>query len=90
MKNFITNLKYFFKRFVFLKVLNSPFKPFKIRTYFGKIKHGTPYFLPRRWIKMDRFHAEQYAREEMEKMTNVHKEKFGWKRIEESFEDLVQ
>lgn len=36
-------LKYF-------KILFSPFKPFKLKWYFGKITIGTPYFLPRKWI----------------------------------------
>ena len=35
----------------FLKVLNSPFRGLKLKWYFGEIKHGTPYFLPRKWIK---------------------------------------
>ena len=35
----------------FLSVLNSPFKGLKLRWYFGNIKHGTPYFLPRKWVK---------------------------------------
>lgn len=35
-----------------LKILNSPFKVPSAWLYFGKIKHGTPYFLPRKWINM--------------------------------------
>ena len=38
---------------LFLKVLNSPFKGLKLKWYFGEIKHGTPYFLPRKWVKCD-------------------------------------
>jgi len=34
MKN---KIKYFFKRFIFLKALNSPFKPFKLKWYIGKV-----------------------------------------------------
>lgn len=44
-------IKYFFKKFVFLKALNSPFKPFKLKWYIGKIAIGTPYFYPRKWIQ---------------------------------------
>jgi hypothetical protein len=33
-----------------LKILNSPFKPFKIKWYFGKTAIGVPYFYPRKWI----------------------------------------
>lgn len=35
----------------YIKALFSPFKPFKLKWYFGKVKIGTPYFLPRRWVK---------------------------------------
>lgn len=45
--------KYFTFNFNFLKVLNSPFKKLCIEWYFGEIKHGTPYFLPRKWVKCD-------------------------------------
>lgn len=44
-------IKYFFKKFMFLKALNSPFKPFKLKWYIGKIAIGTPYFYPRKWIQ---------------------------------------
>ena len=49
MKN---KIKYFFKRFIFLKALNSPFKPFKLKWYIGKVAIGTPYLYPRKWIKI--------------------------------------
>ena len=44
-------LKYIVEDFYWLKVLNSPFKPFSIKTYCGKTKVGVPYFLPRVWVK---------------------------------------
>ena len=44
MKTIIYNLS-------FLGVLNSPFKGLKLKWYFGDIEHGTPYFLPRKWVK---------------------------------------
>lgn len=44
-------LRYKLQRFRWIKVLFSPFKPFKIRWYVGKIRVGTPYFLPRKWVK---------------------------------------
>lgn len=40
------------KRFNFLKAFNSPFKRPKFKWYVGKIAIGTPYFYPRRWVKM--------------------------------------
>ena len=39
------------KKFTFLRVLFSPFKPFKLNWYCGRIAIGTPYFYPRRWVK---------------------------------------
>ena len=44
-------LKYFIRKFEFLKVYNSPFKPLSMRWYFGKTAVGTPYFFPRTWVK---------------------------------------
>jgi len=35
----------------FLKTFISPFKPLKIKLYLGKIRYGTPYFFPRRFMK---------------------------------------
>ena len=48
MKKIISNLIY---NYQFLLILNSPFKPLKLRWYFGPITMGTPYFLPRKWNK---------------------------------------
>jgi hypothetical protein len=45
------SLKYILERFRWLKVLNSPFKPFKIGFYAGKTRVGVPYFYPRKWVK---------------------------------------
>lgn len=43
-KNLLWKLKW-------VKILISPFKPPKPKFYFGKIRVGTPYFLPRKWVK---------------------------------------
>jgi hypothetical protein len=43
--------KYFTKDLDFLRAYNSPFKPLSIKLYVGKVAIGTPYFLPRRWVK---------------------------------------
>lgn len=45
-------LKYFIKDFEFLNIYTSPFKPLKLKWYVGKIKIGTPYFYPRKWVKV--------------------------------------
>ena len=33
-----------------LKVLNSPFKPFRVEFYIGRTAIGVPYFYPRKWV----------------------------------------
>ena len=57
-KSFKSNIRY---NYGFLKVLNSPFKPLKLSWYFGKITQGTPYFLPRKTVKMTKEKAIEYA-----------------------------
>jgi hypothetical protein len=44
-------LKYIIRDLDFLKAYNSPFKPPQPKLYIGKVAIGTPYFLPRRWVK---------------------------------------
>ncbi len=44
-------LKYILADFRWLKVLNSPFKPFKVSFYAGKTRVGVPYFYPRKTVK---------------------------------------
>ena len=46
-----SNFKY---NWGYLGVLNSPFVGLTTKWYFGEIKYGTPYFLPRKWVKCDR------------------------------------
>ena len=47
----MSKLKYILQDLKWLKVLNSPFKLFNVRFYAGKTQIGTPYFLPRKWVK---------------------------------------
>ncbi len=65
MKN---KIKYFFKRFIFLKALNSPFKSFKLKWYIGKIAIGTPYFFPRKWIDLTEKEIQIKAQERYDKL----------------------
>ena len=44
------------KKFTFLKSLFSPFKPFSLKFYLGKVNVGTPYFFPRKWVKTEKGH----------------------------------
>jgi hypothetical protein len=45
------SLKYTLQRFRWIKALWSPFKPFKVGFYAGKIQVGVPYFYPRKTVK---------------------------------------
>ena len=45
------SLKYTLQRLRWIKVLWSPFKPFKVSFYAGKTVIGTPYFFPRKTVK---------------------------------------
>ena len=72
MKN---KIKYFFKRFRFLKALNSPFKPFKLKWYIGKISIGTPYFFPRKWVDLNEKEVEAKAKEKYDKLNEELKTK---------------
>lgn len=69
------SIKYSIKyNFSFLKVLNSPFKGLMLKWYFGEIKHGTPYFLPRKWVKVTKEDCEKLLQDDLERS-----EKYGWK-----------
>ena len=72
MKN---KIKYFFKKFIFLKALNSPFKPFKLKWYIGKISIGTPYFFPRKWVDLNEKEVEAKAKERYDKLNEELKTK---------------
>ena len=54
-------LKYILEDLRWLKVLNSPFKPFKVSFYAGKIRIGIPYFYPRKWVKFTKEDALEKA-----------------------------
>ena len=72
MKIFKTNILNDLK---FLKVLNSPFKPFKFKWYIGKIAIGTPYFYPRKWVKLSEKEIEEKALEKYNKLDQFQKDK---------------
>ena len=44
------SLKYTLQRLRWIKALWSPFKPFKVKFYAGKLAIGTPYFFPRKFV----------------------------------------
>jgi hypothetical protein len=61
------NLRYFLRRFEFLRVYDSPFKRPKLHFYQGPVALGTPYFLPRRTVRATPKRASAAALEEMKR-----------------------
>ena len=84
------SLKYTLERFRWVKALFSPFKPFKVGFYAGKIQVGVPYFYPRKWVKgNNRMITEAVLREiETQKKWNMHNPNYT--RKIKSFEELFQ
>ena len=59
-------------------IYNSPFVRPVFKFYFGKIQHGTPYFLPRKWVKMNKQDCIEALERDLARA-----EKNGWKFSEE-------
>jgi hypothetical protein len=55
------------KKLKFIKIFFSPFKRPKLKWYFGRVKIGTPYFLPRRWVKPSSKEVKKLALKEFKK-----------------------
>lgn len=68
-------LKYILNDLRFLKALNSPFKPFKVKLYAGKTRIGVPYFFPRKWVKLSEKEIEEKALEKYNKLDQFQKDK---------------
>jgi hypothetical protein len=66
-------LKHTLERFRWIKVLWSPFKPFKVSFYAGKTQVGIPYFLPRKWVKATPELAYKAASDEIKKQEKWNK-----------------
>ena len=55
------SLKYTLQRLRWIKALWSPFKPFNINFYAGKLAIGTPYFFPRKFVPFTKEDALEKA-----------------------------
>lgn len=62
--------KYFLRKFTFLRIYFSPFKPPNIKFYVGKVRIGCPYFLPRTWRKFTPNECVERAIEAIKKPNN--------------------
>ena len=79
-------------KFTFLKALDSPFKPFKLKWYCGEVAIGTPYFFPRRWVKATPERAKKAALDRIEELKryNERNAEYGNPREIKSFEEYYQ
>lgn len=68
-----SKIKYFSRDLRFIKALWSPFKPFKLKWYMGKISVGTPYFFPRKWVKATPKLAHKATLEYIEREENYNR-----------------
>ena len=83
-------LKYFIERFKWLKILNSPFKPFKVKVYVGKIAVGIPYFFPRKWVKGNNRMITEAVLSEIEAQKKWNEQNPNHVRKIKSFEELFE
>lgn len=82
-------MKYWFKyTFDWMRVYNSPFKPIIPKLYIGKVAIGTPYFLPRKWVKATPQRAINAAVEELKNIRKFNERNPEYKRKEKSFSEL--
>ena len=83
----MNKIKYFLKQFIFLKALNSPFKPFKLKWYIGKIAIGTPYFFPRKWVDLHEKEIEVKAQKKYDKLDEEFKTKVTLEHYKQQYKD---
>ena len=83
----MNKIKYFFKQFMFLKALTSPFKPFKLKWYIGKIAIGTPYFFPRKWVDLNEKEIEVKAQKKYDKLDEEFKTKVTLEHYKQQYKD---
>jgi len=85
-------LKYILEPFRWIKALFSPFTPFKVNWYVGKTQIGTPYFLPRKWVKATPELATKAALEQIEssRKWNERNPNSTFKHTIKSFEEVYE
>jgi len=86
----MSKLKYILQDLKWLKVLNSPFKPFRVRFYAGKKQVGIPYFLPRKWVKATPELAKKAALETIKFEKQWNERNPNYTRKIKSYEEIYQ
>lgn len=74
----------------FIKILFSPFKPFKLKWYIGKTAIGTPYFFPRKWVKGTPELARKAVLEYIEREENYNKLNPNYARKIRPYDEVYQ
>lgn len=77
-----------YNKWSWLKVLNSPFKPFKLKIYIGRIALGVPYFFPRKWVKATPELAMKATIEHIERQKNYNKMNPQHARVIKPYEEI--
>jgi hypothetical protein len=72
-------IKFFIKRFDFIKTYNSPFKAIIPKIYIGKIAVGVPYFFPRKLVRLTEQEAINATLNELKNNPNA--EKIGFEKL---------
>jgi hypothetical protein len=83
-------LKYKLEQFRWIKALFSPFTPFKVKWYIGKTQIGTPYFLPRKWVKGTPKLINEAILKHVEREERFNKANPEYARKIKSFEELYE
>ena len=78
------------RNFEWMKVYFSPFKPPKLKWYFGRVTVGVPYFYPRVWKKATSQKAIKEAVKEMNKVKKYNEETETYKLTVHSFNTLYE
>ena len=86
----MNKIKYFFRQFIFLKALNSPFKPIIPRFYIGKIAISTPWFYPRKFVKATPKKAHEATRKFIEKEESYNKLNTNYARKIKPYDEIFQ
>jgi hypothetical protein len=84
------SLKYTIQSLRWIKALWSPFKPFKVGFYAGKLAIGTPYFYPRKWVKATNRRATLATLNEIEGQKKWNELNPQHARKIKSFEEIFQ
>jgi hypothetical protein len=83
-------LKYKLEQFRWIKALFSPFTPFKVKWYVGKTQIGTPYFLPRKFVKGTPKLINEAILKHIEREERFNKANPEYARKIKSFEELYE